>query len=163
MYVKLTWTHISSFFTPACEQTRVTRGVACPASATRSEFYVEAVFLRGKNSSIHFASKRAAFVWSWSDRGRMRRYLNAIFLNFLILYFCDICFQNCDKDWVFFVVLHLPGLVILWARRRRKAGKAHGAKKALASRSQRISPKGVVNWTHRSRFFDIGWERQPCP
>ena len=132
---------------------------------TQSEvsFVWKLFFLRGENISIHVASKRTSFVWSWSDRGKVRQYLNASFLHFLGLYFCDICFQNRDEDWIFFVVLQVPSLVILWARLLRKAVKTHGMKKALASRSQLISFRGVVNWARRSRFLDIGCERQPCP
>ena len=108
------------------------------------------------------ASNRTALVRSWSNRGRVRQYLNATFPHVLVSYFCDICFQSRDEDWIFFV-FQVPSLVFLWARRFRKAVTAHGMKKALASRSQNISFRGVVNWARRSRFLDIGWERQPCP
>ena len=170
MHVKLERTQISSFVTPACKQTRATREVARSASAREQHAQHKMkwvlcgnCFSARKNISIHVASKRTLFVWSWSDRGKVRQYLNASFLYFLGLYFCDICFQNRDEDWIFFVVLQVPSLVILWARLLRKAVKTHGMKKALASRSQFISFRGVVNWARRSRFLDIGCERQPCP
>ena len=128
-----------------------------------SEFCVEAVFLRDKILAYMLQASVHRLFWSWSDCGKVRQYLNASFLHFLGLYFCDICFQNRDEIWIFFVVLQVPSLVILWARLLRKAVKTHGMKKALASRSQLISFRGVVNWARRSRFLDIGCERQPCP
>ena len=73
----------------------------------------------------------------------MWQYLNVTFQHFLALYFCDICVQSRSEDWVFLVVLQVPSFVILWARRFRKAVKAHGMKKALASRSQRIHPEAL--------------------